>query len=55
MYEVTENFTVNDINNRWSNKISEALKYLTTGRGLLGMGAAFTGGYVKVLSKHGDP
>jgi|TARA_B100001741_G_scaffold291048_1_gene270962 choline dehydrogenase len=48
MYEVTENFTVNDINNRWSNKISEALKYLTTGRGLLGMGAAFTGGYVKV-------
>jgi choline dehydrogenase len=48
MFELNKNFTVNDVLNRWSVKINHAVRYLLQRRGLLSMGVAYAGGYIKV-------
>ena len=54
-YKVTEPFTANDILNRWSTRIAEGLKYIFQRRGLLGMGAGYAGGYMKVYPGTATP
>jgi len=48
MYELNKNFTVNDVMNNWGAKINHGLRYLFQRRGLLSMGVAYAGGYIKV-------
>jgi len=48
MYELNQNFTVNDVMNNWGAKINHGLRYLFQRRGLLSMGVAYVGGYIKV-------
>jgi choline dehydrogenase len=48
MFELNKNFTVNDVVNNWSAKINHGLRYLLQRRGLLSMGVAYAGGYMKV-------
>jgi len=55
MYRVTENFTMNDVANRWSNKISHALKYAFQRRGFMGMSIAYAGGYMKAHPNTATP
>lgn len=55
MYRLNKPFTANDILNRWSVRISQGLQYVFQRRGLLGMGAAYAGGYMKVASNTSTP
>jgi choline dehydrogenase len=55
MFELNENFTVNDVLNRWSSKVSHGLRYLFQRRGLLSMGVAYAGGYIKVHPDTASP
>ncbi|HIF59391.1 MAG TPA: choline dehydrogenase [Rhodospirillales bacterium] len=55
MFELNENFTVNDVLNRWSSKVSHGLRYLFQRRGLLSMGVAYAGGYLKVHPDTASP
>ena len=48
MFELNENFTLNDVLNRWDSKFSHVLRYLFQQRGFLSMGVAYAGGYLKV-------
>ncbi|MDC0196335.1 GMC family oxidoreductase N-terminal domain-containing protein [Gammaproteobacteria bacterium] len=47
MFELNKNFTVNDVLNKWGPKIKHGLRYLFRRRGLLSMGVAYAGGYIK--------
>jgi choline dehydrogenase len=47
MFELNKNFTVNDVLNQWVPKIKHGLRYLFQRRGLLSMGVAYAGGYIK--------
>jgi len=48
MYRLNESFTVNDLVNKWTNKINHGLKYIFQRRGFMGMSVAYAGGYLKV-------
>ena len=47
MFELNENFTLNDVLNRWGPKIDHIMRYLFQQRGFLSMGVAYAGGYIK--------
>ena len=55
MYRVNQPFTVNDILNRLTSRISEGLKYLFQRRGLLGMGVSYAAGYIKAHPNAATP
>jgi choline dehydrogenase len=55
MFELNENFTVNDVVNSWGAKINQGLRYLLQRRGLLSMGVAYAGGYLKVHPDAASP
>lgn len=55
MYRINENFTVNDLVNNWTNKISQGLRYLFQRRGFMGMSVAYAGGYLKVHPNTATP
>ena len=41
MYRLNENFTVNDLVNKWTHKVRHGLKYLLQRRGYMGMSVAY--------------
>ena len=55
MFELNQNFTLNDVLNRWDKKILHGLKYLFQRRGFLSTGVAYAGGYLNVHPNSSSP
>ncbi len=55
MYRVNQPITANDIANNLGHRIGAALKYATTRKGLLGMGVAYAGGFIRAHSNSATP
>ena len=55
MYRLNENFTVNDLVNKWTHKVRHGLKYLLQRRGYMGMSVAYAGGFLKVHPNTSTP
>ena len=55
MYRLNENFTVNDLVNKWTHKVRHGLKYLLQRQGYIGMSVAYAGGFLKVHPNTSTP
>ena len=55
MFELNQNFTLNDVLNRWDKKILHGLRYLFQRRGFLSTGVAYAGGYLNVHPNSSSP
>ena len=55
MYRINRPMTANDLANNPSRRIGAALKFATSRKGLLGMGVAYAGGFIRASPKSATP